>query len=395
MKVLLIEDNESDAYIIEEAITEATTSGIFETLKLKLVWADSLEMAYKKLNEEDFNLIILDLNLRDSVHSGLETLAEVMPNVPHIPIVVSTGNINAQLWSDAIKMGAQDYIIKGSIDSVNLVRTLSYAMERFALMKQVEKHAERLEISNKELESFAYVASHDLREPLRKIVAFGDRLVDNFYDQLGGQGKDYVDRMQNAAHRMEHLLDDLLDFSRVSRQKLELKEIKLGGVLANALLDLEVSIKKSMANINLVNPLNLTLSKDGVLSPSLEKDLEQLLSVHADETQLLRAFENLLANAVKYHKPGQPPTINISVILHNNSYEISVEDNGIGFDMEYKDKIFEQFERLHGKSEYEGSGMGLATVKKIIEKHDGSIDVKSEVDVGSKFTVKLPICVKV
>lgn len=395
MKILLIEDNEPDAYIIEEAINEATTSGIFENLRLKLTWVDCLASAYEKLNTDDFDLIILDLNLSDSAHTGLETLGEVMSKVPHMPIVVSTGNINAQLWSDAIKMGAQDYIIKGSIDPVNLVRTLSYAMERFALMKQVEKHAARLEISNKELESFAYVASHDLREPLRKIVAFGDRLVEDFYDSLALQGKDYVDRMQSAAHRMENLLDDLLAFSRVSRHKIELKEVNLGKILSIALEDLEMSIQKSKANINLISPLNLSLAKEGVLSPSLDKDLEQLFGIDADEAHLLRAFENLLANAIKYRKPEQAPTINISAILNHNSYEISVEDNGIGFEMEYKDKIFEQFERLHAKSAYEGSGMGLATVKKIIEKHDGSIDVQSKVDVGSNFTIKLPICAKI
>ncbi len=391
MKVLLIEDNEADAYIIEEAIAEAASDDIWGEMKFKSVWADSLEQAYLKVNEEKFDLLILDLNLRDSVHSGLETLSEVLEKGLNIPIVVMTGDTNAQLWSDALRMGAQDYIIKGLIDPINLVRTLSHALERFALIKQIEANAERLEESNKELESFAYVASHDLREPLRKISAFGDRLVESSYNQLGEQGRDYIDRMQSATERMAYLLDDLLDFSRLSRKNLKLEKIPLNKLLNVALCDLEISIKKSQANINLSQPFSVSLAKNGVLSSSLENDLAKLGEVYGDETQLLRALENLISNSIKYHKPNQAPTITVSVIRHQDSCEISIEDQGIGFEMEYKDKIFEQFERLHGKSEYEGSGMGLSIVKKIIEKHDGSIDVASEVNVGSKFTIKLPV----
>ena len=242
----------------------------------------------------------------------------------------------------------------------------------------LQDHALRLETSNKELQEFAYVASHDLQEPLRKIEAFSDRLIRKYGKTLPEDGQMFVNRMQNAAGRMRQLINALLSYSRVTTTKNQFVPIDIGQVLDEVLSDLQVRIEEAKCEI-----------KYGKL-PVIE----------ADPVQIRQLLQNLLSNALKFRKPDRAPVIEInaemrppqSTIEHPSGWlALSIHDNGIGFDNTYKDQIFKIFQRLHGRTEYEGTGIGLATCRKIVDRHSGTIDADGRVDFGSTFTVMLPI----
>ena len=223
--------------------------------------------------------------------------------------------------------------------------------------------------SNAELEKFAYIASHDLQEPLRKIQAFGDRLHKRLENVSDEKALDYIDRMQKSSSRMRNLIDDLLRFSRVGSDKFNIKQVKLNEVLTDVIDDLHISIKEKSALLNIAD----------------------LPVIKGESNKLYQLFLNLLSNALKFSKADQTPIITIThqnITIKNIEYvQIKVQDNGIGFEQEYADKIFEVFQRLHGRSQYEGTGIGLAICKKIIEKHSGMIEVESELGKGTCFTL--------
>ncbi|HLL60487.1 MAG TPA: PAS domain S-box protein [Candidatus Nitrosocosmicus sp.] len=226
-----------------------------------------------------------------------------------------------------------------------------------------------LDRSNRELEDFASVASHDLQEPLRKIQAFGDRLKIESGDQLSEKGKDYLERMQNAASRMQILINDLLAYARVTTKSQPFKVVDLNKIANEVVSDLEITVERTKAQII----------------------IGELTAIEADALQMRQLFQNLIANSLKFRKENKNPTINISCKECNkNSIELIFEDDGIGFEQKYADRIFHVFQRLHGQNEYEGTGVGLAVCRKIVDRHHGSIKVKSSPDKGATFIVKLP-----
>lgn len=239
-----------------------------------------------------------------------------------------------------------------------------------------------LESANESLEQFAYVASHDLQEPLRKIQAFGDRLSSKFGDKLEGSGRDYLERMQNAAARMRTLINDLLKYSRVGRFREPFQPVNIKDLIEDITIDLETAITDSKAKV-IVNDL-----------PTVE----------GEPSQLRQLFQNMISNAIKFQKPDAPPEIIVSSKLVDEAelegllvpestgpyYQISITDNGIGFDEKYLDRIFNIFQRLHGRSEYRGTGIGLAICRKIVENHGGAITASSKPGEGATFCVILP-----
>lgn len=233
---------------------------------------------------------------------------------------------------------------------------------------KLEKQAEELRRSNAELERFASVASHDLQEPLRKIQAFGQRLQAKHAPLLPEDGKDYLARMQNAAARMQSLIQDLLAFSRVTTKAQPFVPVELEVIAREVSSDLEVQLERTGGRIE-VGPL-----------PTLE----------ADPLQLRQLFQNLVGNALKFHREGVPPLVRVSAEVEDDICRIFIEDNGIGFDEKYLDRIFEVFQRLHGRTEYEGTGVGLAICRKIAERHGGTITALSTPDQGTTFVVTLP-----
>ncbi len=244
----------------------------------------------------------------------------------------------------------------------------------------LQTYSDELQRSNRELEEFAFVASHDLQEPLRKIRAFGDRLQQKYGDVLGEQGADYLARMQGASGRMSQLIEDLLSFSRVTTRRNPFVPVALNDVLAQTLDDLEVRIEEFGAE---------------VVSDNLP-------TIDADPFQIAQVFANLIGNSLKFRHRDRPPRLEIHVQVDAALAPVADEsdrlwcrlvfrDNGIGFAQEYADRVFNLFQRLHGREEYEGTGIGLALCRKIVELHGGSISVQSEPERGSEFVVLLPV----
>jgi len=239
--------------------------------------------------------------------------------------------------------------------------------------KQAEEnlkiYASRLEFSNRELQDFASVAAHDLQEPLRKIEAFGDRLKTKFSGTLGDDGKDYLNRMIVSASRMRRLIEDLLTFSRVTTRARPFQSTDLAVVMRDVLSDLEVRIEQAKGKV----------------------EVGELPKIDADSMQMQQLFQNLIANALKFHKPGEAPVVKVTAVVKGNECTLSFQDNGIGFDEKYLDRIFTIFQRLHGRQAYEGTGVGLAVCRRIAERHSGSITARSATDQGACFMVKLPV----
>jgi two-component system sensor kinase FixL len=247
--------------------------------------------------------------------------------------------------------------------------------------EELKKFAARLERSNRELEDFASVASHDLQEPLRKVRAFGDRLKAVCGDGIPEKANDYLDRMQSAADRMQTLISDLLTFSRVTTKAQPHTAVDLNEVTVEVLSDLEIRVEELEARIS----------------------IGQLPIVHADPLQMRQLLQNLIGNALKFHRSGVAPVVKVYTkamyeppIPHaawtpeHQMCTFCVEDNGIGFEEKYADRIFTVFQRLHGRSEYDGTGVGLAVCQKIVERHFGKIAAESTVGKGSAFSVTLP-----
>jgi PAS domain S-box-containing protein len=231
----------------------------------------------------------------------------------------------------------------------------------------------QLERSNRELEDFAYIASHDLQEPLRKIQAFGERLEVKYKAALGEDGQMYVDRMTSSAGRLQNLINDLLSYSRVSTRTRPFEPVNLNEVIREAMQGLEERLAETRGQV----------------------EVEPLPEISADRVQMRQLFQNLIANALKFHKPGFSPQVHISGEIirtrEGSKVQIKVADSGIGFDEKYLERIFLPFQRLHGRLEYDGSGIGLAICRKIAERHNGHITAKSAPDAGATFIITLPV----
>jgi len=289
-----------------------------------------------------------------------------------------TGPDGREVWLQTTKVPLRD---PGG-RTIGLVGIAANISDRKADEEQLRRFAAQLERSNLELKNFASVASHDLQEPLRKIQAFGGRLRAKCADALGAQGLDYLTRMEGAAQRMQVLIQDLLKLSRVTSRALPFVECALRDIALGVVSDLEVAIEQKNARV----------------------EIGELPVIPGDPVQLQQLFQNLISNALKFQRAGEVPVVTVTSRVYtpleplitgatsgNAVCEIVVQDNGIGFEACFAEQIFVVFQRLHTRTEYEGTGIGLAVCRKITDRHGGTIVAKSGPSGGATFTITLPL----
>ncbi|GAA4470910.1 hypothetical protein GCM10023189_60470 [Nibrella saemangeumensis] len=274
------------------------------------------------------------------------------------------------------------YVVLGRLND-GLTATFHDITELKRYQEDLQLNIHQLSRSNENLQQFAYVASHDLQEPLRKIQSFSSIIVSRYQDQIDEEGKSLLTRLQYSAERMQRLVQDLLTYSRLTTQPLRVAPVSLSAVVSEVMSDLDMIIQEKQADVT----------------------VDVLPVVPGDAMQLRQLFQNLLSNALKFVAPGAPPIISIKVRLsvkpddlpehERNKFRsyvaIDVADNGIGFDLKYQERIFQLFQRLHGRSQYEGTGIGLAVCRKVVDNHHGHISISSKPGHGTTFTVYLPV----
>ncbi len=405
-KILLVDDREDNLMSIET---------LLETEGYAFTKANSGRQALKiLLSEFDFALILMDVKMPSL--SGFETASLIYERekLKHIPIIFITANsYGDENIFKGYRAGAVDYIYKPikpellrakvsvfidlyrknhtllaqeqKLISINKnmeveINERKISEERVrALNQQLLESVERLETANKELDRFAFMASHDLQEPLRKIRMFSDRLFSKYENTLDQEAIMFIDRIQKAGERMQTLIKDILTFSKISLEKDAFVNSDLNIIIDEVLSDLQSTMEDKKATI-IVDKLPSLFVSPGLIRP---------------------LFNNLIGNALKYCKKDVSPVIKVFADtitfeskkrsgMPDKYCRIYIEDNGIGFEQKYAEQIFVMFKRLHSSTEFEGTGIGLTLCKKIAEEHNGFISAKSKVDEGSTFIVSLP-----
>jgi signal transduction histidine kinase len=365
--------------------------GIVETVRQPfLILDDELRVrtanrafyrTFKVTREETENYFLYDLgNGQWGIPALKRLLEEVLPRNSQVEAFEVENEFPSigcrRMLLNALRLRSED----------RLSRLIFVAIEDVTERRQAEEQlrlfSAKLERSNRELQEFASVASHDLQEPLRKIQAFGDRLKSKCFESLGEDGLDYLQRMQSAAERMQTLINDLLAFSKVETKAQPFTTVDLARVTEEVLSDLEIQIERSAAVIEVAG----------------------LPVIEADSLQMRQLLQNLIGNALKYHRDGVPPRIKVygrvlqerrhassgGAVAADQLCQLFVQDNGIGFDEKYLDRIFTVFQRLHGRQVYSGTGVGLAICRKIVERHGGHITARSAPERGATFVATLP-----
>ncbi len=409
IKILVVDDREDNLFSIET---------ILEKDGYTLVKANSGRAALKiLLNQHDFTLILMDVQMPGM--NGLETatLISEREKLKHIPIIFITAhNYEEEYIFKGYQMGGVDYIYKPINPEllrvkvgvfVELYRRNHQLLIQEKKLLQANKNLEKeiedrktteekirtlniqliennetLQSTNEELDRFAYVASHDLQEPLRKIQLFTDKLLFRMGDRLDDEVQVYLQKIGKASKRMQQLVNDLLKLSKQTNDNVDFEQTNLNELLNDVLSDLETDIQQKSVKVTVGN----------------------LPVICAIPSQIRQLFQNLISNSIKFSRPGSTPEIYIQAevikgtdipdvdrkLLENIFYQIYITDNGIGFDAKHAEEIFVVFKRLHTYHQFEGTGIGLSICKKIVEKHKGFITAQSRAGEGSTFIITLP-----
>lgn len=404
IKILVVDDREDNLFSIE---------AILEKDNYTIIKANSGRAALKiLLTQHDFSLILMDVQMPDI--NGLETATMIYERekLRNIPIIFITAHdYDEDYLFKGYKMGGVDYIYKPINPELLRVKVgvfvelyrkthqlIQHEKKLLATNRSLQKEIEdrkaseekvrllneqliqnnvHLKSVNEELDRFAYMASHDLQEPLRKIMVFSDKII--LHNKEDKESEKYFRKIINSSKRMQSLINDLLSFSRHSMSTADFKKADLNTLLKEVIAELDIQVEKTGAIINVA----------------------ELPVVYGAPVLMRQLFYNLVSNALKFKKPDIPPVINITTenmkangeagnINEKSYYKIVISDNGIGFDPKYADEIFMVFKRLHSHHEFEGTGVGLSICKKIVEKHNGSITATATPGIGAVFTIHLP-----
>lgn len=378
LAILLIEDSDLQARVILKELAQSRRTSFSVERASRL--AEGLDRAARG----GIDAVLLDLTLPDS--QGVETFVRLSQRLPGLPVVILTISDDDVLAVEALRRGAQDYLVKSQIDSELLSRVIRYAVERKRIEAALRRAQTELELrvrertaeltrsndalkrSNTELVMFASSASHELQEPVRKIVGYADMLKEQGGGCLDPEGLDYLRKIREGGLRLGELIVSLRELTRVTMSAGPLAPVDLDLVLGDVLGDVAPRLIEIGGRV-----------EAGALPP-----------VKGDALQLGQLFRNLIGNSIKYREPARPLLVEISARRPEPGWvEVIVADNGIGFEQRYAEQIFQPFQRLHGLGKYEGIGMGLAISARIVWRHGGSIAARSEPDKGTVFTIRL------
>jgi light-regulated signal transduction histidine kinase (bacteriophytochrome) len=375
LHLLIVEDSEDDALLLLRELKR----GGYELVSERVETPEAMKAALEK---GGWDVIISDYVLPR--FSGLTALNILKESGQDLPFIIVSGKIGEDIAVGAMTAGAHDYIIKGNLtrlvpaverelreaevrrDKKEAEEALRRSHEE--LERKVEERTTELVRSNNELEQFAYIASHDLQEPLRMVTSYVQLISKRYKDKLDNDANEFIDYIVNGTKHMQTLLHDLLEYSRVGTKGKPFELTDMKASLNIAISNLNKHIEESRAEISCGN----------------------LPGVYADETQIVQVFQNLIDNAIKFCG-GKPPHIHISSEWKKTEWVISVSDNCMGIDPKHFDRIFIMFKRLHPGDKYPGTGIGLAVCKKIVERHGGRIWVESGPGKGSTFYFTIPV----
>ncbi|MCZ8518621.1 MULTISPECIES: sensor histidine kinase [Paenibacillus] len=360
-KILVVDDRKENLYAMQRTL---------RTLGCEVFTAESGNEALSFTLRHDFALLLLDVNMPEMDGFELAELLRMNEETKNIPIIFVTA-INKEDKSvfKGYETGAVDYLFK-PVDTDILLSKVKVFLELNRKKKELEQIQAELERSNQCLREFAQVVSHDLKNPLNVITGLCELMETKHGEGLGPRGKQYLSHITDAAQRMTSLITDILRFSETNARPGQLAEVDLNRVLDDVLADLGSRLKQTEGRVEKQEPLPV---------------------VEADPTQMYQLLLNLVGNAVKYHRPDCPPRVRVYGDTADTEQGVAfvIEDNGIGMKAEDIPSIFDPFQRLDNAQGYEGTGLGLATVKGIVERHRGRIEVSSEPGVGTKFRVML------
>jgi signal transduction histidine kinase len=366
LTVLLVEDNPGDARLIQESLAVSPSSNF------DLETADKLATALLRLSNGGIDAVLLDLALPDS--KGESTFEKAKSHAPTVPIIILTGLGDEALALKLVSGGAQDYVAKMDLNGAILSRAIRHAIERERtaqrirefnqeLEERVQERTAELEAANQELEGFSSSVSHDLRGPLHLIDGYSTMLEENFGPVLGPEGKKYLQYIHKGVQEMSGIIEGLLNLSRLGRRELQKKMTSLDEIVQSVLADVQT----------------------GIHDRRIEWKVAALPAVECDAGLMKQVLLNLIGNSVKYTRRREAAVIEIGQATFGGEMVFFVRDNGAGFDMQYAEKLFGAFERLHRDDEFEGTGVGLATVRRIIQRHGGRIWAEAELDKGATF----------
>jgi signal transduction histidine kinase len=363
LRVLLVEDDPAD----RELILRELGKGEFEIVADVAGTADEFRQSIRT-NCPD--VVLADYNLGQ--WTGTEALEILRQEGLDIPLILVSGALGEVTAVECIKQGVTDYVLKDSLGRLpvalrNALKDKNARDERKRAQQSLAEKVEELARSNADLEQFAYVASHDLQEPLRMVSAYTQLLAERYRGKLDDQADKYISYAVDGATRMQSLIQDLLAFSRVGRQENAVANTDCNGLVEGAMQNLRAAIQESGATVT-HGPLPVLM---------------------VNGSQMQQVFQNLIGNAVKFHG-SQTPVIQISATKQGTEWLFSVTDNGLGISAEHAENVFIIFNRLHTRTEYPGNGIGLAICRKIVERHGGRIHAAPHESGGTIFNFTVP-----